>query len=144
MSEPTPPAVDPDIVSGRALTPEEDFWVDIHEDNVKLGVPRLNDAIGRLLTLATALTGGAILWLKDVCPDWSRLPATFLFIGAVGVAVWAAIPYSVRGNDRPPEIAARHDRACARKRLQLWVIGGLIWGGFFLAFVGAVAKAVAG
>lgn len=146
MSEPTPGQKPKKytLVSQRVPTPDENMWYAVREGNIKLGVPRLNDALSRLLTLSTALTGGAILWLKEVCPEWSRLPAIAMFIAALGVAVWATIPYATSGSDDPKEIAERHATGCARKREQLWMIGGLIWVGFLFAFVGAVVKAFGG
>ena len=59
------------VVKGRACTAEEEFFLKMDEDAIRQVVPRLNDALARMLTLTTALAGGTLALLKDdVCTGW--------------------------------------------------------------------------
>lgn len=144
MSDPATHPADQDNIPGQALTPDEELWFAVRDDAIRNGVTRLNDATARLLTLATALAGGSIIWLKDVCPDWSRLGAAFLFIAALGVAVVGTVPFAASGPATPDAIADRVERAGRWKGRILWSSCLLILGGFMVAFLGAVTKAVTG
>jgi hypothetical protein len=127
-----------ELVSHRPLSPDEEYWMAVGQEGHKHSLTRLNDAIGRLLTLTTALTGGAVLWLKEVCPDWARFPAIGLFVAALGLAVWAAIPHGRERGARPADILASHHRALSLKALQLHLIGLCLWLGFVVASIGGV------
>lgn len=77
----------------RPPNEDEKLWFDVRREAVRQSVPRLNEAIGRLLTLATALAGGVLAFLKDdVCPAWYRVAAGGCFFVALAVAAWGAMP----------------------------------------------------
>lgn len=89
MSEPKPLR----ILSERELTPDERLWLDVRAESVKATPARVSDALGRLLTLATAMAGGAIGVMKDdVSTGWGRAAATAMFFVAVVAAAVGSLP----------------------------------------------------
>lgn len=131
-----------DVVEGVPTTPEHELLLALADDGVKLAVPRLNDALARLVTLSTAMAGGAVGFLKDdVCTTWGRVAAAAFFFLALVAAVGGSIPY-VGGRDRDLEtLAAEFDQVTRWKRVALWLTSALLGLGSLSVVLGAAARA---
>jgi hypothetical protein len=122
-------------------SPEDVFYLTIADDAIKQGIPRLNDTLGRLLTLSTALSGGAIALLKeDVCYGWWRVVAAVLFFLALACSTIGIIPFSSRVAHIPVEIKDEIERI--RRIKSIWVCGAasLIASGLLAAIIGSIAR----
>lgn len=124
-------------------TREQELTQAIADEGLKQSIPRLNDAIGKMLTLATAMAGGSLAFLKDdICPPWGRMAAGFFFILSTAAAAFASIPYSSQSSPALEDLDAQFKSACAWKRNCLRVCYGLLLIGFFFAFAGTLAKSL--
>jgi hypothetical protein len=124
-------------------TADDHFYTQLQYDGIKQSIPRLNDSLARMLTLTSALSGGAFGLLKDdVCTGWGRVLTLAAFLAAVVVSAIGCIPYQrtpVRTTEGAIEgIAA----ATSHKRKFLWWATGFIVAGCSFALLGAMVKAV--
>jgi hypothetical protein len=121
------------IVSERDLTPDENLWLDIRADGIKQTPARVSESLVRLVTLATALAGGAIGVLKDdVSTSWGRFGAAAFFFAALLAAAIGSLPRSAALPDFPVEAvrgsiqgALRFKERCAKWSLSLLAAGML-------------------
>lgn len=92
------------IVSERDLTPDENLWLDIRAEGIKQTPGRVADSLVRLVTLATALAGGAVGVLKDdVSTEWGRFGAATFFFAALLAAAIGSLPRAATVPDFPIE-----------------------------------------
>ena len=81
------------ILSEREPTPDENLWLDMRAEAVKATPGRVSDALARLLTLSTAMAGGAIGVMKDdVSVPWGRAGAAAMFFAALVAAAVGSLP----------------------------------------------------
>lgn len=133
------------VTNDRACTADEEFYVRLDEDTIRQSVPRLNDALARLLTLTTALAGGTLALLKDdVCTGWGRVLAAACFFASLVAAAVGTVPFQRGGLDGPADFAAAWDAARRHKRRFLAVSLGAVAAGLLAALAGATARVVAG
>lgn len=131
-------------VESRACTAEEEYFLKLDEESVRQAIPRLNDALARLLTLATALAGGTLGLLKDdVCSGWGRVGAALCFFLAVLVAAYGVVPFQRTRLSTPEEIADALDAARLHKRRLMLVTLAALMAGLFVALLGTAAKVFA-
>lgn len=129
------------VTGQRLATAEETFYVTLQDDEIRASVPRLNEAISKMLTLATALAGGSLVFLKeDVCVPWARVAAAALFFVALGVAAFGLIPARGWYSQDIDRIREQRQGAVNHKRFLLKVVCGVIAGGLFVAILGAAIK----
>lgn len=103
-----------DIPVGRLATPWEEFLLGQARESFKQSVPSLNDVLGKLLTLNTALIGAGIVALKEqILPFWGGVVAIALVLASLGATLAGLFPHSwtVRPND--PDEIYRIERAVA-------------------------------
>lgn len=129
-------------VEGRACTAEEEFFLKLDEEGIRQLVPRLNDALTRMLTLTTALAGGTLALLKDdVCTGWGRVAAALCFFAALLAAAYGTIPYQRAYRRDPAEVVAALDAARRHKRRLLFAALGASAAGLLVAIAGAAVRA---
>ena len=134
---------DTEIIEGVYPTAEDAVTFLIADDAKKQAVPRLNDAIGKMVTLSTALAGGTLLFLKDdVCTTWGRLFAGLFFVLALCSSAFGSIPYTARGPHDRDSLNLEFESVCRWKRQAIWTCYGFIILGFFLALVGSLVFAI--
>jgi hypothetical protein len=132
-------------MSDGLASPEDVFYLTIADDAIKQGIPRLNDTLGRLLTLSTALSGGAVALLKeDVCYGWWRVIAAAFFFLALACSAVGVIPVLSRVPHVPVEIKDELERVHGIKTRWVYAATGLISAGLFAAIIGAVVKMAKG
>lgn len=86
----------PKILTSKAIQFEDTVYKEVLDDMVKSSVPRMNDAMNRVLTLSTAMVGGTIALLKDdVCAGWWKVAAASCFLIALLVAAIGSIPRTI-------------------------------------------------
>lgn len=135
------PPEQPPGVEVRLATPEEEFYLALADEAYKQSVPRLNEAIARLITLGSALAGGALVFLKDeVCTPWCRVGAAFAFFGALAAAAWGSLPVTASVKYRVADIKRGVEEAADTKESWARAATGLILVGLFVAIIGAVAR----
>lgn len=141
MSEPN------EVLRSFPLTDDERMWFDLRRDAAKQSVPRLNDALARLLTLTTALAGGVLAFLKDeVCPAWWRVASAACLFVALVAAAWGSVPTSgsiAFGPAVGPNAIAAHQAGVMRRKGRFIRIAlGATAAGLLVALVGTIVRAV--
>jgi hypothetical protein len=130
----------PPLADGLA-SPEDVFYLTIADDTIKQGIPRLNDTLGRLLTLSTALSGGAVALLKeDLCYGWWRVIAAVMFFLALGCSSIGVIPFSSRVPHIPVAIKDEIERIRRIKSRWVCSAASLIAAGLLAAILGAIVR----
>jgi hypothetical protein len=100
------------VVETRLPTPRETLYLGMADDSIKQAVPRLNESLSRLITLGTAMAGGALVFLKnDACTQWGRLVAMVSFFFALASAIYGSIPHAVEMKYEVPGIEEAFDKA---------------------------------
>lgn len=128
--------------TSRALTAEEKFYYEARYRQVELSLTRMNDSLNRLVTLGTAMCGGALVLLKeDICPVWWRVATAALFFLALATGVLGSVPVAVSGSDDPAAVRDGMVYAASVKKRYVWAASGLLMAGLLTAIVGAVVRA---
>lgn len=105
MNAPTPEVMK---VPGRFADPDDLFALDWGRETLKQVIPRLNDALQRVSTLATALLGGSLFFATDaVLAPGFRAAAMAFFLAALVTSFIGLLPKS--------EIVALGDPAAIRR-----------------------------
>lgn len=137
MSDELEPAASIELTS-----PDDCYFLDAWNRSFEASVARMNDALSRLVTLSTAMAGGAILLLKeDVCYGWWRVIAAGFFFLALASATVGAIPITSSVRFDPKSVRAKFaDSAQVKKR---WVVlsSCLLLAGLLAALIGATIRA---
>lgn len=114
----------------------------VRTELLKRVIPTTNDAVARMLTLSTALAGGAVALLtSDVCYGWWKVLAVFSFFTALCVSAFGSLPV----DDAIPD-ETRHSvrdvlvRVGKRKGLFLKAATIAVTVGVLFASVGVAAK----
>jgi|GEM_PF-6998898 len=133
--------VQPEGWTVRPITPEEKFYLDLADDAVKQSIPRLNDAINRLITLGSAMAGGSLVFLKDdVCAPWCRFLAAFGFFLALAYAVYASIPSPAQVTCDAPSIKKVFEDVADEKNRRVTISTCLLVAGLAFAILGAFIR----
>ena len=120
----TPP--NDEVVEAPTADPYDAFLCEWWEDSQKRNLPLLNEILRSLLTLATALSGSALLLLQQAEPGL-RIAAALSFLAAAGVALYGALPFAGKAHPYlPDEIAAHKSHAQLIKLTCAQAAGGLI------------------
>lgn len=135
-------AVEEDIVTGRPATAEEDAIVAIALEGVKQATSRLSESLSRLVTLSTAMTGGALAALKDdVCTGWGRVGAAAFFFLALAAAVAGSLPRLSRAEWDLDSMAAEVRTVIHRKEWIARICCLLLALGSLVALIGSAVRA---
>lgn len=129
-------------IQGEPLRADEQIVCAAWDDGYRQTIPRMNDVLGRLLTLSTALAGGSMVLLgKDVCEPWLRAAATLLFAAALVTSTIGVIPVSVNyGTDCIDTMRDEIRRATINKTWRVWLSVILIVAGILAATIGTLVK----
>ena len=112
-----------EIIKVAKATEEDMFYVALGDEQIKRQIPFLNEVLGRLLTLSTALMGGSIIFLKDsFLAEQFKIPSLIFFLFSLISALVGVIPYQHK-------IARRHltiikqgtNRAAKWKVRSIWI-----------------------
>lgn len=142
--DPTVPA-EYDIVTVAPATADDCFFLDAWNRSFEGSVARANEALNRVLTLSTAMTGGSLVLLKeDICYGWWKVAAAALFFAALAVAVLGSVPVAVAVEFDPTSVRAKLSHAAAVKRRWLWAASACLVAGSLAAVVGVAAHAYVG
>lgn len=142
MPAATEPDTAPPPLTGRPATDEEVFLLDWGRETYKGTIPRLNDALGRVITLSTALLGGSIYFVKDdALPPFFRVMAMFCFLAALSAAFAGTLfrRETVRLRD-PEAIRKFKDEVATHRDWWLQVACWAVWAGLWFATAGVVVK----
>lgn len=137
-------ATEDEILQGQPADPYDCFLLDWGQETVKQTIPRLTEALQRVSTLATAMLGGSLFFLKDdACPPAFRVAAMLAFVAALAAAYHGTLPHTepMRMND--PRSVERFKAKVADYRSRwLWNASWSLWGGLFLAVMGVLFRMV--
>jgi hypothetical protein len=137
------PLIGDEIVTGRPATAEEEMTVAVADEAAKQAVPRLNEALNRLVTLSTAMTGGALAALKnDICTGWGRVGSATFFFLALAAAVVGSLPHVSRIEWEIRALVADVESAIWRKKWGSWICCVFLAAGALVAVLGAGVRAV--
>jgi hypothetical protein len=129
------------VVESRLTTQEEQFFLDSWCRGLESSLARVNEALGKMVTLATAMAGGSVLFLKDdACTGWGRFTATILFVVAVVIGAYGSIPRSRPVEYQPEAVKASLIESAAFKRKWLLASFWILIAGFAFAVVGSIWK----
>jgi hypothetical protein len=130
------------VIESRDLTPDEKLWLDMRDEAIKQTPSKVSETITRLITLTTALAGGAIGVLKDdVCTGWGRVLAATFFFAALVAAVIGAHPRTAPLPMFPVDdikVAIRKALGFKERCAQVAVV--LLIVGILFAILGATAR----
>jgi hypothetical protein len=125
------------------LSKDDVFFGDLARRQIELSLNRVNDALNRLITLATALSGGALVGLKDdVCTGWGRVLAATLFFIALSLAVCGSVPLEDRIGQGPDAVRRSITEAASKKKRWVRLSTGFLISGLAMAVVGAFAHLI--
>jgi hypothetical protein len=143
--EPTVLIDNPPDATVRLADADECFFLDAWNKSFEGIVARLTDSLNRLITLGTAMAGGALVLLKeDVCYGWFRVAAAGLFFLALACAVYGAVPVRVRMSFSPESVRQQLARAAAIKKRWVWASSTLLLAGLLAALIGAIIRTAIG
>jgi hypothetical protein len=135
----------PPDVTVRLADADECFFLDAWNKSFEGTVARLTDSLNRLVTLGTAMAGGALVLLKeDVCYGWFRVVAAGLFFLALGCAVYGSVPVRVRMSFSPASVRQQLARAAVVKKRWVWASSLLLLAGLLAALAGAAVRTAVG
>jgi hypothetical protein len=131
-------------LESHVTTPTEKLYLALADEAIRQTIPRLNDALSRLVTLGTAMAGGSLVFLRDdVCTVWGRVLAAACFFLALATAIYGSIPRNPNVDRyEVPAIQGGFTRAVAVKKRWVWLASGLLLAGIFVAIVGASWRAM--
>ena len=110
-----------EIIEHRLVDPDEEYFLDLFLKSYERAVNRTNDALNRLVTLGTAMTGGALVLLKeDVCYGWWRVTAASLFFLALGTAIYGSVPAAIEMQFSGESVKTAFQKAAANKKRWIW------------------------
>lgn len=128
-----------EVLQGRALTPYEDFFLDLGLKGYEASIVRMNESLNRLLTLSTAMAGGSIALLRqDICFGWWRIIAVSMFFLALAVSAFGSIPTKNDNMPTPLSIRDEYVRAARVKSGWIWMATILLVLGLLSATVGVI------
>jgi hypothetical protein len=140
------PPIDRDdaVIPAQYADPEDVFYLDWARETYKQSLPRLLDSLQRVITLATALLGGAIFVASAAAvPDWFRVPAMSLFLVSLSVAFYGTMPYSESVELNDPGRVREFKRTVAAFRANaLWYASAALWLGLLVGGIGAMLRAI--
>ena len=131
-----------EIVEGRPFTREEQATWDAGQESLKRTVPNLNDALGRLITLNTALIGGGMIVAKgEVIPFEFGVVVLALFFASLLVAMSGLWPRKrLLRMDYLHEVERFRNEVLARKDTCMKVAGILFIIAIAASLTGLVVK----
>jgi hypothetical protein len=135
---------EPEVLQGEPLSAEENYYLDWVDDAPRLNQALLTDVLGKLLTLAVALAGGAAAFLRaELIAPGFHVTAAGLFLAAAAFALHGVYPREYRVA-YAVEAIKDHKRALLRaKRRDLLMAAGCVGAGIFAAVLGLLLKALA-
>jgi hypothetical protein len=136
MSQPRP-STHPTL-SATAPTEEERFYLAWARDTLQHNLTYANEVLRQLVSLASTMLGGSIVFLDTAAPDPSwRTAVSALFFASLCTALVGILPYEEYVALNAPAEIRRHKAAALRwKRIYLWSSAGLLLAGFALALLG--------
>lgn len=135
---------DTDPIEGVPTSHRDNMLLDWGIETLKQSIPRLNDSLQRTATLATALLGGSLFFVKDdSCPPFFRMTSMFLILISLAGAFFGSLARSESVQLSDPNDIERFKTELAEHR-QWWLrfASGFLWVGMFIAAIGALLKAV--
>jgi hypothetical protein len=144
-AQPTASEAEPPTVpkrTGERLPWIDKFFLTWGPESLKQSVPALNDVLGKLITLNSALIGGGFVGAKgEVLPfGWTVAAIGFLIVSLVA-SLWGIYPRGWDVNlNNPNEIRAAEYGAIRRKSYCLATAFGALVVAFLLVFAGVIAK----
>lgn len=125
---------------------EVPYYMELSLSNRKGSIPYLNDFLGKLLTLVTALIGGGFVVARgDVLPTWSMLIVVVLLFMALIAVLSGLMPRAWRHH--PHDLAAVADaemKTLTRKYKSIKVAVGFFIAAIAWAIIGLFAKQITG
>jgi hypothetical protein len=78
----------------RPPSPSNLYYAEMGREIEKQTIPRLSDALQRIITLSTAMLGGSAFFLTPgTIPDGAKAGSLFLFLMSLTMAFWGSLPY---------------------------------------------------
>jgi hypothetical protein len=129
---------DENEVLGREPTAEEEELVAWAEEAVRKGLHSVNEALGRMVTLLTALLAGSAALLVQVpMPKGCKGAAVALLLIALASALWGSLPReALLAVNCPDDVRAERERGAAFKMRCLRVASVALVLAFGFAFLG--------
>lgn len=131
-------------ITGREATAWEGFLLDWGMETYKQTVTRLDAALQRAITLATALVGGSIYFVStDQVPPFFRVVAMFFFLAALSAALIGTMFHrETVPLDEPTRIEAFKTKVIAwRDKWVVWSYRHLA-AGLYVATLGVLFRLV--
>lgn len=131
------------FVDSTPTRPEDVFYLTWGEETAKQTIPRLNDALQRMSTLATAMLGGSLFFVTaDVLAAGFRATAMTFFLAALVASFYGLLPKSEVISLGDPAAIRRFKVGVAAHRQKWLSLACLaLCAGFGVAVFGAVVKA---
>lgn len=126
--------------------PEEVFLLDWGREMQKGTIPRLDEALQRVITLDTALLGGSLYVVSaDVMPSSLRAAAMLAFLVSLAAAFRGSLPLAgqMRLND-PNSVREFKEKVAVHRHRWLQRACWLMWGGLALAILGFLCRLLKG
>ncbi len=129
-------------VKGKCASAWDQFFLNWGQETLKGSVPAINDALGKMLTLTSALIGGGFVALKgDIIPFNWGVAAVSCLMASLIAALIGLMPVSRRVMlNNPASIRDAEESAGDRKQWCLMASFVLLVAGFALAFCGVIVK----
>ncbi len=133
---------EPEFFPAFAFTEREQKFRELGWEAYKAAVPNLNAALQRMVTLASALIGGSLVFLKDDRIDRGlQLWACGLFLLSLLVAFTGSMPLGRHVNlSDPADIEAFKDQTARRKTAWLVTSFAAMVAGFVVVIAGMWVK----
>lgn len=131
-----------DVIQGRPADPFDVFLLDWGRETYKQIIPRLNDALQRIITLSAALLGGSIYFVNaESIPAGFRAVAMLAFFGALTAAFIGTHFRRETVDLNDPHAIERFKLAVIgwRDRCLSWA-SALLWIGLGCAAAGVVSR----
>jgi len=119
-------------ILGETLTEEDEFYIAWARETVKRNLDFANEILRRLVTLASSLLGGGLVFYdKLYLSPTLRLLVLLFFLGSLIASFVGMMPYEAAPDQRvPAEIKTHKKAALAYKRRLLWISGFMLTVGF--------------
>lgn len=127
----------------RKATAEEKFYLDSHLESLKQSTPYLNDVLQRVMTLATALVGVAIISSRESLMPSLMLALTLMgLLSSLAFALYGLYPRSTFYSRHADEIAEFESRVNLHKKRQLELAAGSLFVALVIASFGITIRAM--
>lgn len=131
-----------DIIDGKPLRKEEDFYLSLAGEFIKNNSKFVNEVLRQFITLNTALLAGTVTFInKEIINENYKIVVVFCFLISLIISFVGTIPYSGGVSFSDPHKVKTFSENALNYKLKFLKASGIISGiGFLVIIIGMIIK----